>query len=176
MTSSWRLRRQLVAWVLLLAGGSSARATDGEGQVYASLSGTWKGSYTVFQRGRCTLGRAARLDAQVRVAITVDAEGGFQATVTAIRYGRDPSYADIYAQFPAEGDPGLGRFNPDLTFELKVPRQSRCRGVPRQFEIVYAGKVTEKKGKQRMDLKGPVAPCPDIDNCLFENVLKLTKE
>src|SRR5947208_3124055 len=42
---------------------------------YTSLSGTWTGSYSILQRGRCTWGRSPRRDAQVRLILTVDPEG-----------------------------------------------------------------------------------------------------
>lgn len=168
--------RCLAFCVLLAVNGPGTWAAEKGSPAYASLSGIWKGSYSVFQRGRCPVGRAGRLDAQVRLELTVDVDGAFEAKVTSIRYVRDPSHLDAVAQFPAEGDPGFGRFKTDLTFVLKVPRRSSCRGVVRQFEVVYSGNVSEKKGKQRMDMRAPVEPCPEFDHCVFENVLSLAKE
>jgi hypothetical protein len=155
--------------LFLFAGPAATRCDD---PAYASLSGAWKGSYSILQRGSCTMGSAARLDATIQLTTDVKDDGTFTTTVGAIRYARDPSHLDAYSQFPAQGDPGTGRFMTDLTFFLKVPRRSACNGMVRRFETTYTGAVTEKKGRRRMEFTGIYEPCPEFD-CKFQNVVKL---
>lgn len=109
---NWRACRPLVFFLGVLGAGAGLEAE--EAPAYSSLAGTWTGTYSILQRGRCSMGRSGRIDAQIRITLTVDSDGAFQTKVASIRFGRDMRRLDAFAQFPGEGDPGSGQFSQTL--------------------------------------------------------------
>lgn len=148
----------LVCAPRLVGAKEQQRAAD-----YAALSGMWKGHFTILQRGRCAINRGGRSDFPVRFALEVAADGSFQAGGVLARINEAPKLS------------WRGQFQPDLTLALDAPGSAVCGDERREYRLAFTGKVTERKGKQQLELAAEDPGCPEM-KCVFKHVYKLKRD
>jgi hypothetical protein len=147
--------------------GPLAYHAPGQTVLPTSLSGQWKGSYSILQRGRCTVGRFARSDHPIEVSIAATAEGSIHARVVSDRKstGSSPATAEWSGSVGAD----------DSTITFLVPGRATCEDTPREYQIAVSGTVRAKKGVLQLQLEGDDQPCPNM-GCTFKRVYKLSQK
>jgi hypothetical protein len=138
---------------------------------YLSLSGVWAGSMSVLQRGKCSMNRSGRLDAQVKFRLSVEEDGAVAARPESSLTVTNAGSLDVGGSRAASGGPAkkpwIGKLSPDLAVSLQAPGGAVCRGQPREFPIVYIGSITEKAGRRKLAISADVDLCPDM-GCSFK--------
>jgi hypothetical protein len=155
-----------------LPGLASAQSLGGRPpSEYLSFSGVWAGSMSVLQRGKCSMNRSGRSDAQVKFRLSVEEDGALAARPESSLRVTNAGSLDVGGSRAASGGPAkkawMGRLSQDLAVTLQAPGAAVCRGQPREFPILYIGSITEKAGRRKLAISADVDLCPDR-GCSFK--------
>jgi hypothetical protein len=163
---------------MVVAGSAIAQTAEvGAHEDHLALSGVWSGSMSLLQRGKCSIGRSGRSDAQVRFRVTAQSDGGLLLRPeSGLRVtnagGLDVGGNRATAKRNASQKPWLGQVSPDRLVELTAPGSAVCAKAPREFPITYTGAFTDKHGRRTLTLSTEFEPCPTM-GCTFRIVLDL---
>jgi hypothetical protein len=144
---------------------------------YLSLSGVWKGSMSVLQRGKCSMDRSGRSDSQVSFRISAESNGALlvrpESSLSVTNSGTlDVGSDRADSNRAASQKPWRGHVAPDRSVRLEAPERAVCARVPREFTVKYSGAFAEKRGRRTLALSAPYELCPSM-GCAFEIVLDL---
>lgn len=132
-----------LAFVLLPRDGTKAAAQAQESPVdYAALSGWWKGSLSIRQRGKCSIDRGGRSDVQVELLLEVAADGSFRAGLAPTRVKKSPQLS------------WQGQFRPDLTFFGGRPSGCRLRNGAAGVSTRIQGGLRREEGQATTRVRG----------------------
>lgn len=141
----------------------------------ASLSGEWRGSATVLQRGKCPASRTTpgRAWNEIRGDLTFRPDGRLSATFTT-----GPEFK------PVTGDgtnyTWEGEVAANGTMRVSKPSRSSCLNAAGvlysgAYAVQYEGTLKTTRDGFAIEVTGIDAPCPEF-NCTFKRVIKLTRK
>ena len=153
----------LVATVSVIRAQAPAGAPD-----IAALSGKWSGTGRMIQRGKCVTSAGAQLVYPVEGAFSFEADGTLNGTV----------YAGPESQRPKQSSAWTGRAATDGTVEIRAVADSICHrpdgtAYTSRYAVPYAGKLTGRKGRYKIEISGDDSPCPEF-GCTFTQVIELS--
>jgi hypothetical protein len=150
--------------LLLHASGLSQDASSPD---FGKFSGRWDGTVTLFQRGQCTASRRGTETYPYEIALTVNEDGSFvgQRLFTS---GYDAGKADPTTTLK-------GQMQPDLSITFTLSLYAICNNQKRTGEIVYSGRLIQKKGKYQLQVEGIDSLCSAM-GCVFKQSLDLRKK
>jgi hypothetical protein len=141
-----------VMGISLASCGSSSPVAPEPG--LALLSGTWTGTLTATQAGRCTTSAAPRSITTTWVVT--------DAGEVVIRDGQGGSASWI------------GTSDPSLRVRTTRESYAQCSGVMRTYPVVFTGIVSSSGSTKTVDLEALEEVCPP--ECVFRVVYRLTKQ
>jgi hypothetical protein len=118
----------------------------------------WKGTWTQIQKGRCAISGSGQTIRDAELLVEVASDGSFKAV---LKDSKTFSWT--------------GNIDKNLNVAATLSGNATCGSQARVFTASYSGKITEKKGKYRLQLEGVDEVCP-AQSCRFKSIYYLKQK